>query len=364
MGNKHNDVCYIVQVDARTGILLNRFEILAESVWDVHTNIFVSVTPDVEFSIGLSGMAGIYYRPTEVGLHLWPDADTSSEPLHVPGNFVNVVAGRGFVAGVCREESSSQSHDIFVYDWSDAGPVLIQTSTEQATGRIHSLSTIGTVVHSERHAPQSIDSNESFWGRIVLLISSFCGSACQRRTNIVCPRRDLQEASGTQAADEESLQQDGSSDAAQTFPDVSANEAEFALQSQVTLEGIEHDDDAVEIDPEEASAIAHEQWVSSRIGTIPLMHEANPLQIVVLSLTKHSQAIEDALLGTHIAGSLKEQGVDVKPEWARGAKVFVRDFHPEDVEELRVAFGIVTASVWDRTTLLCLQRMNKAYWPL
>merc|ERR1712085_89851 len=69
------------------------------------------------------------------------------------------------------------------------------------------------------------------------------------------------------------------------------------------------------------------------------MHEAKTLDIVVLTLTKHSKVVEDALLASTVARSFHDRGIDAKPDWACGAKVFVSDFTPEDAAELRVSFG-------------------------
>merc|ERR1712061_598080 len=61
--------------------------------------------------------------------------------------------------------------------------------------------------------------------------------------------------------------------------------------------------------------------------------------VVVLPLTQHSKLVEQALLKSPPARSLIAQGIDVKPEWACGAKIFVKDFTLGDAEEFRVWFG-------------------------
>lgn len=63
------------------------------------------------------------------------------------------------------------------------------------------------------------------------------------------------------------------------------------------------------------------------------------MDVVVLTLTKHSKAIEDAIPASTVARSLQDRGIDTKPDWACGAKIFVSDFIPEDASELRVSFG-------------------------
>lgn len=61
--------------------------------------------------------------------------------------------------------------------------------------------------------------------------------------------------------------------------------------------------------------------------------------LVVIPLTKHSKQVEDVLLRLPLAQSLVERGINVKPEWACGAKVFVEGFGQGDAGEFRVWFG-------------------------
>lgn len=52
-----------------------------------------------------------------------------------------------------------------------------------------------------------------------------------------------------------------------------------------------------------------------------------------------TKEVEDILLACDIARLLRNANIDVKPEWAGGAKVFVHDFGPGDAAEFRAYFG-------------------------
>lgn len=101
------------------------------------------------------------------------------------------------------------------------------------------------------------------------------------------------------------------------------------------------------IDAHEASLITDELWASQVLSSaIPSDGQTTQADLVpsisdviVLALTKHSKAVEDLLLNTELAQSLISQGVDVKPSWACGAKVFVENFSHGDLAEFRLCFG-------------------------
>lgn len=56
---------------------------------------------------------------------------------------------------------------------------------------------------------------------------------------------------------------------------------------------------------------------------------AVPKNIVLLMFSRSSQALEDALQNTSLAKAVRNQGVDIRPAWAKGAKVFVAGFGPQ-----------------------------------
>jgi hypothetical protein len=105
------------------------------------------------------------------------------------------------------------------------------------------------------------------------------------------------------------------------------------------VEEIVHMDVAAVIDPDEAQAIAHEQWATSRVVATVEQEPFSSRDIVVLALTRHSKDVEEVLLNTDLSKSLVADGVEVKPAWAGGAKIFLRDFGPGAASDFRAVFG-------------------------
>jgi len=113
----------------------------------------------------------------------------------------------------------------------------------------------------------------------------------------------------------------------------------FAVEQQEVIQDIQHGEPSAFIPPGEASEIVHEQWATSRELEATSSRPPPGKEIVVFALTKHSKTVEDLLLHSPLAQSLIDEGVDVKPAWAGGAKVFVKSITSSDAAELRATFG-------------------------
>lgn len=59
-------------------------------------------------------------------------------------------------------------------------------------------------------------------------------------------------------------------------------------------------------------------------------------KIIALFFDRYSPKFDQAILTSPLALDLIQQGHDVQPRWADGAKVLVHDFQPGDAEEARV----------------------------
>lgn len=59
-------------------------------------------------------------------------------------------------------------------------------------------------------------------------------------------------------------------------------------------------------------------------------------RITVLSFNRHPREFEDMLLSSSFARQKKDEGIDVQPLWAHGAKIFVSDLTSSDLEECRI----------------------------
>jgi len=58
--------------------------------------------------------------------------------------------------------------------------------------------------------------------------------------------------------------------------------------------------------------------------------------ILALFFDRSSQEFDNAILATTLAHTLMQRGIDVRPQWANGAKLLVDDLQQGDVEEARV----------------------------
>lgn len=100
---------------------------------------------------------------------------------------------------------------------------------------------------------------------------------------------------------------------------------------------LEHSDDVggVEITPAEAAKVVDEQWASMvemnilhAMGTSSTeQHEVEEVDvaIVVLTFHRHPKEFDLVLCSSALAQRLRTLGVDVRLEWANGAKIFVPD---------------------------------------
>jgi len=110
----------------------------------------------------------------------------------------------------------------------------------------------------------------------------------------------------------------------------------------VVLEDIDHDEIPAYIPAEEAAHIANQQWatrIESRIddaaGTDSLelsRPTAHTRKCVLLEFNRYPKELEDALLMSSVADAARQRGVEVQPDWAHGAKVFVDGLQPDMVD--------------------------------
>jgi len=339
LSNCHNDLCDVMHVDARTGDVKRRIQSTTNAMWDIHQGALTEATSVEDLSDAMSGAAGYYYRLKQVGLRIWPDGSSKSKPpLHASGEFSNVVAGKMWVACVGLKQKRARQRDVNVYCWCKGEARLIR-QCHMGVETLHSLTTFAPSIQlctegtSQEQVTPFGSTPSSCWVTIKELVSSLKSWACNRRRAEV----GLQGVADpiSTATDAQTGLGDANVSSETSFHcNPSADNAHLPIEQEV-----EHDEAPACIDPCEASAVVHEQWASSRVHTQTVTHFRPALEIVVLSLTKHSKTIEDVLLTSTLATSLKTQGVDVKPEWAGGAKIFVAEFQSQHVADLRVSFG-------------------------
>jgi len=108
--------------------------------------------------------------------------------------------------------------------------------------------------------------------------------------------------------------------------------ASDAEGGEVIMEGIHHSDPPTLIDQQESAQIAEERWASC-IDYLQERHEssgANPGQnVVVLTFSRASAELDAVLMQSVPAQSAILSGVDIKPNWAGGAKIFVPNVGPD-----------------------------------
>lgn len=114
---------------------------------------------------------------------------------------------------------------------------------------------------------------------------------------------------------------------------------------------LQHPDPAAVITPEEAAFTADLLWSSaverlvarseaatsradggSQLTTRPSAFHDHASRVVVLAFSRSDPELMSALLASAPARTASEQGVDIQPSWAHGAKVFVRGIGAEHVE--------------------------------
>merc|ERR1719416_319752 len=109
---------------------------------------------------------------------------------------------------------------------------------------------------------------------------------------------------------------------------------------------IPHTENARQISPQDAEREVRLQRAKQRENIterLSRMAQQDPLastvttacQPIALPLTSHSRYVEDALLQSSLAQALVDKHVNVKPEWAGGAKILAEGFGPGDAWEFR-----------------------------
>jgi len=110
------------------------------------------------------------------------------------------------------------------------------------------------------------------------------------------------------------------------------------------------DEHVAEVSPREAAAIAEERWATGvqwLANRWERTHEptrqagtaADPRRrgdILILEFSRDPPTFDAVLLNSSLAQQIKLEGVDVQPDWANGAKVFVHNLQPDMVEETHV----------------------------
>lgn len=112
------------------------------------------------------------------------------------------------------------------------------------------------------------------------------------------------------------------------------------VADKLATPAVTHVDEPAKISPLEAQSIAQHQWatlVEHRVhhaASAATAASRQPDHIVMLTFNRHPEELERALLLSGPARTARAMGIDVKPGWANGAKVFVDDVGPErfDVE--------------------------------
>lgn len=105
---------------------------------------------------------------------------------------------------------------------------------------------------------------------------------------------------------------------------------------------IEHDDDPAYVPEHEAAKVVNQQWAGhvEHLMVRGNMESGQHLgatthtkKCVLLEFSRHPQELEYALLTSSVADAARSQGIEIQPEWARGAKIFVKGFGPDQLDE-------------------------------
>jgi len=122
--------------------------------------------------------------------------------------------------------------------------------------------------------------------------------------------------------------------------------------SAVIMEGLEDAQATATIPQEEASQIANEQWASAvEMGIMAGAHMeadetiaseagASGETLLVLTFGRPPQNFERALMESSLAQTLSAQGVNLKPEWAGGAKIFAKGVSADVLDKIYFDLGV------------------------
>mmetsp|Transcript_104584 Transcript_104584/g.326157 ORF Transcript_104584/g.326157 Transcript_104584/m.326157 type:complete len:491 (+) Transcript_104584:1-1473(+) len=98
---------------------------------------------------------------------------------------------------------------------------------------------------------------------------------------------------------------------------------------------VEHAEPPAHISPEEATRTSDSLWASG-IDALnaprPATSVDRPRGVALLTFSRSSPALDEAVLASSPAQVARAAGVDVQPEWARGAKVLAAGLGPEHLE--------------------------------
>ena len=107
---------------------------------------------------------------------------------------------------------------------------------------------------------------------------------------------------------------------------------------------------AAQIDPDEAAAIEDARWASAVEARCARSRApgdgCSQAEVVVLVFNRDKREWEDAVLASLPALRASAQGLNLKPEWATGAKVLVP--HVGVAEEARIELKRWHTNVWAR----------------
>jgi len=100
-------------------------------------------------------------------------------------------------------------------------------------------------------------------------------------------------------------------------------------QSEV-IDEVQHVEPAAALLPEEARHITQELWAS---GVEMLAKDFSTVasSFILVTFSRHSAALHEAILATPLVRKLKAEGVEVQPKWANGAFVLL-PLTPEAIE--------------------------------
>jgi len=93
------------------------------------------------------------------------------------------------------------------------------------------------------------------------------------------------------------------------------------------------DEPVAEIGVAEAAHISNQRWATwveqQAQGALEPRLQETSSRAIVLSFSRHTRELEEAILQSAPALSARARGVEVMPSWARGAKILVADVGPE-----------------------------------
>lgn len=99
------------------------------------------------------------------------------------------------------------------------------------------------------------------------------------------------------------------------------------------------DEPVAVIDPQEASIISEQRWATAIESlTLPQVNHvaAAPTSVVILHFNRDQRAFDEVLLQSSVARRAEADGIEIKPAWAKGAKIFVAGVGPEHFSEVHI----------------------------